>query len=409
MQTALVNEQIETPERWKILALATLTNTLVVAAPIMALPVLFEEISSDIHLNLVQVGVVWGISALPGIITGMLGGALGDRIGPRRVILAGCLLTGLFGILRGLAVDFVTLAAVMFLAGFIGPFVPMNTMKLSVTWFPRRQLGLASGVLSMGMALGFLTGSMFSATVLSPWLGGWRHVLFFYAGIALVLCVPWIFIKPYPGAQRGSIQEGNQTTLRQAVGFILRKRNIWLLGFGLLGIGGCIQGTLGYLPLYLRGLGWSAVGADGALAAFHTISMICVVPIALLSDRLRSRRKVLLPAAVAVIVGVGLLSVAQGFAVWIAVCLAGFVRDGFMAVFMTSVIETDGVGIPFAGTATGVTMFFSGLGNLLAPPLGNSLAEVTPGLPFAFWAFLAALGLVSLTLRKESVLKEIHP
>ena len=409
MQAAIPIEQIESPERWKILALATTTNTLVVAAPMMALPVLFEEISRDLHLSLVQVGVVWGISALPGIVTGLLGGALGDRLGPRRVILVGCLLTGLFSILRGLAVDFYTLAAAMFLAGLIGPLVPMNSMKISGTWFPRRQLGLASGVLSMGMALGFLTGSMFSATVLSPWLGGWRNVLFFYSGIAIVLCIPWFFIRPHPGAARGASQEGNQVSLRKAVGYIFRIRNIWLLGLGLLGIGGCIQGTLGYLPLYLRGLGWSAVSADGALAAFHTISMICVVPIALLSDKLRSRRKVLLPAAVMVVAGVGLLSVVNGFAVWIAVCMAGFVRDGFMAVFLTSVIETDGVGIAFAGTATGVTMFFSGMGNLLAPPLGNSLAAIAPGLPFACWALLAFLGLMSLLLRKESVLKEVKP
>jgi MFS family permease len=390
--------------RWRILALSTLTNILAVAAPMMALPVLFDEISQDLHLSLVQVGLVWGISALPGIITGLVGGALGDRIGPKRVILAGCLLTGLAGILRGLSVDFTTLAAVMFLGGMLGPLIPMNNIKISGIWFPRHQLGMANGVLSMGMAMGFLIGSMLSATLLSPWLGGWRQVMFLYGGLSILLCLPWYFIKPYPSAVSASAHRDHPSSLRQTVGHILRTRNIWLLGFGLMGIGGAIQGILGYLPLYLRGLGWSAVGADGALAAFHTISMVFVIPIALFSDKIRSRNKILLPAALMVIIGAALLSVADGFMVWVAVLLAGFVRDGFMAVFLTSVIETDGVGVVFAGTATGVVMCFSGVGNLLAPPLGNNLAEIAPGLPFAFWAFLAALGLISLLIRQEKAL-----
>ena len=60
--------------RWYILTLSALTNALIVAAPGMALSVLFQEISADLELTLVQVGMVWGIAALPGIATGLLGG-----------------------------------------------------------------------------------------------------------------------------------------------------------------------------------------------------------------------------------------------------------------------------------------------------------------------------------------------
>ncbi len=97
----------------------------------------------------------------------------------------------------------------------------------------------------------------------------------------------------------------------------------------------------------------------------------------------------------------GLLSVADGALVWAAVSLAGMVRDGFMAVFMTMILESEGVGAAYAGTATGFVMIFSGVGNLFAPPLGNSLAGVAPGAPFVFWAGLAVLGLVALYTVKE--------
>ena len=388
-------------EKWRILGLSTLTNALVAAAPAMCMPVLFEEISADLNLDLVQVGIVWGISALPGIFTGLVGGAYGDRIGPKRILLFGCLLSGLFGILRALAEDFLTLAAGMFLMGLVTPLIPMINLKACGTWIPRRQLGLASGVLSMGMALGFLIGSMFSATVLSPLLGGWRQVLFMYAGSAIALSIPWYFSRSAPAVAREPNGGAILDSLSRTIGYVIRKRNIWLFGLTLLGISGCIQGSLGYLPLYLRGMGWAPASADGALAMFHTLSMVSVVPIALGSDRIGTRKKVLLAAGLMVALGIGFLSVAEGLLVWIAVGMAGIVRDGFMAVFMTSILETEGVGPTYAGTATGLVLLIAGLGNLLAPPYGNSLAAISPGLPFAFWASLAAAGLVALLAVKE--------
>ena len=392
---------IESNERWKILALGMLTNALVVAAPSMCMPVLFDEIASDLHLSLVQVGVVWGIGALPGLVAGLLGGVLGDRFGSKRVLIIGCLLAGLFGILRGMANGFVALTAGMFLIGMVTPLVPLNTLKISGQWFSRRQWGLASGVLSMGMALGFLLGSMLSATVLSPWLGGWRQVLYFYSGLAVLLSIPWLFIRPVPSLAEEEGLAEKQKSMRQSMVNIVQIRNVLLFGLTLLGFSGCVQGALGYLPLYLRNLGWNPAAADGALASFHTISMIFVIPIALGSDRLGSRKKVLVTAALMTITGFSLLSVAQGVLIWATILLAGIVRDGFMAVFMASVIETDGVGTALAGTATGVVMVFSSIGNLLAPPLGNSLAAFNPGFPFLFWAFLAGLGLLGLLQVKE--------
>ncbi|MBK8780666.1 MAG: hypothetical protein IPO22_02435 [Anaerolineales bacterium] len=81
--------------------------------------------------------------------------------------------------------------------------------------------------------------------------------------------------------------------------------------------------------------------------------------------------------------------------------MAGFVRDAFMAIFMTMVIEVDGVGPVYAGTATGFAMAISALGNFIAPPLGNSLAVFWPGAPFALWAGLTVLGMVCLLQVKE--------
>ncbi len=167
----MANNYNQTKARWAILALAALTNTIVVAAPGMSMSVLFKEISTELHLDLVQVGLIWGISSLPGIVTVLAGGAIADRFGPKRVLILACLVSGLTVALRGLANDFGALLAVMFISGFLSPVITMNTFKTCGMWFSGRQMGLASGVLSMGMALGFMLGSLFSATAAFPLVG----------------------------------------------------------------------------------------------------------------------------------------------------------------------------------------------------------------------------------------------
>ncbi|MBP9502759.1 MAG: DUF433 domain-containing protein, partial [Candidatus Promineofilum sp.] len=73
----------------------------------------------------------------------------------------------------------------------------------------------------------------------------------------------------------------------------------------------------------------------------------------------------------------------------------------FMAIFTTMTIESKHVGPLYAGTAVGFAFAFSSAGNLVAPPVGNSLATLWPGAPFAFWALLAVLGFVCLAMVRE--------
>ena len=210
VDTVLVQPAARSGYRWWILSLGTLTNALVVALQSMCLPVLFKEISVDLDLTLVQIGLVWGISALPGMFSTLVGGALGDRFGPRHVLVLSCLATGLAGGLRGTAFDFNSLLLTMVLFGMIAPIVGNNVFKIVGGWMPQKQMGFASGVLSMGMALGFLVGAMLSATVLSPLLGNWRNVLFLYGGIAMILSVPWIFSRQAPQISAHSVASGGR-------------------------------------------------------------------------------------------------------------------------------------------------------------------------------------------------------
>ncbi|MBA7685628.1 hypothetical protein ES703_94053 [subsurface metagenome] len=340
--------------------------------------------------------------SLAGMFVVLIGGGLSDRFGVKRNLIVACLLAGLAGAARGLSGSFISLAATMFLFGLVTAIIPINVHKTCGIWFPGRQLGLANGVVSLGMAAGFTLGAMISATILSPLLGGWRNVMFLYGALASAIGILWLLTRSGPRQVESAADHASTIPFRQALSRVARIRGVWLLGFILMGQVGCVQGMLGYLALYLREIGWTPASADGTLAAFNMVSMMAVIPIAFLSDRLGSRKAILFAATLMTAIGVGLLSVAGGTMVWVSVIIAGIVRDGFMAVIFATIIETEGVGIRYSGTALGLSMTLSRLGSFVSPPIGNSLANIDLSLPFVLWSAMAAAALVGFYFLKET-------
>ena len=378
--------------KWRILTISAFTFTFVLAIPQMSLPVLFAEISAELDLSLVQVGWIWGIGSVLGVLMGLIGGPIGDRFGPRRTLTVACLLMGIAGAARGLSNSFTMLALTTLITGFGQWSIPMNIHKTCGIWFPKEKLGMANGVVAFGMALGFLLGALLAATVFSPILGGWRNVLFVYGAMAILFSMFWWFSQE---KERVAGQQTNQMiTFRKAIGHVVRLRNVWILCIATAGVTGCVNGMLGFLPLHLRDLGWDPAIADSTLASFHAVSMIFTIPIALLSDRVGSRRGVLMASALLIGTGTGLLGFTSGVLISVAVLIAGISRDGFMAITMTAVMEEKGIGPRFAGTATGLNMSVIGIAGFFAPPVGNWLAKFGTGLPFLFWASLVFLGFV---------------
>ena len=404
MQSEAVSDDSRTNYRWYILTLVAMTATMAVAMPLMSIPVLFKEISEDLNLSLVQLGTVWGIANAAGVFVLLIGGLLADRFGVRLVLTVACFLGGLAGALRGLADGFISLTVTMFLFGLATAIIPIILHKTCAVWFSGRHLGLANGAVAIGMAVGFTLGALISATILSPLLGNWRNVMFLYGAISVVISILWCLSRNEPGKTVSSPDFVTTLPFRQALYKVVRIRNVWVLGFILLGQLSCVQGMLGYLPLYLRQVGWTPVSADGAVAAFNGISMVAVIPIVLLSYRLGSKRIVLFAGTLLTAIGVGLLSLVSGPLVYAAVLLAGIVRDGYMAVYMTTIIESEEIGAVYAGTAIGLATTVARLGVLFSPPIGNSLAGIGTGVPFTFWAGLAFLALFGFFFLKKQAL-----
>lgn len=129
----------------------------------------------------------------------------------------------------------------------------------------------------------------------------------------------------------------------------MRNKNVWLINLSMMGYVGCIQGMIGYLPLYLRSFKeWQPTSADGALAVFTGFSTLGAIPISLLSDRLGRRKYFILVIVTIAILGVGLLSIADGIFIWGILIMVGIGRDSLVALVSTSVVESEGIGAKYS-------------------------------------------------------------
>ncbi len=376
-----------------MLALMVATNAFVATMQMSALPVLFKEISEDLGLSLVQIGSIWGIANLAGIFFSLLAGVLADRFGTRRTLIVFCLLTAVTGALRGLSDSFILLVVTVFINGAVRLVVPVAVTKNVGLWFRGGRLGLAMGLTMMGMGLGLMLGPLVSASLLSPWLGGWRNVMFFLGGLAGVVTLFWLLLAREAPAP--ATRDNAHVSIVQSFRDLFRLRPIWILGATLFFRVGCVMGVTGYVPLYLQDfLGWKPGLADGTLSAFYAVSAAVVVPLTFLSDRIGSRRKIMYPAIIGSFLGTLLMPFADGALVWVLMIIHGMFLDTFMSLITTLVLETEGIKPEYTGTAVGIIFTMGICGAVTGPPVGALFTGISGSAPFFFWAGLAFVSLI---------------
>lgn len=391
------------PDRRHILSLGFATHLFAVAMPMAAMPVLVNEISGDLGLSLVEIGSVWAASSLANAFISLPSGLIGDRFGVKRVLSISCLLAGLGIITKGLSNGFLMLAVTTFLSGLITSIIPVNVHKTVSIWFQGSNLGRANGVVSLGFGLGMTLGAMISATLLSPWLGGWRNVMYLYGGMNIIIGLIWLMMKMETSSTEPAASSSRGAPFLQTLSKVAHIKEVWLLGLIAMGRTAAMGGVSGYLALYLeRYRGWSLAGADSALAMISIVSSIAVLPVAIISDRLRSRMAIILPGTLAALVGIGLFPIANPAMIWLLVILLGIFSDGYMAVFITMIQETRGVGPQYSGTAMGLVFALAGIVSSVTSPISYSLASINPNFAFIFWTGLVVFSLAALLYARNT-------
>lgn len=385
--------------KWYALILATLVASLVFGAVFSGMAILLPEIASDFNLNYAEVGLIWGALSIGIAAFTLIGGMLGDRFGIRLVMGLACFVAAISSFLRGTADGFITLTIFMVLFGFCEGVSEANLPKTIVTWFQGKSLGLITGILGAGFCFGGAISTMYSATLLSPMLGGWQGVMYLYGIIAIVFGIIWVItIRDAPVTPS---VEPTKRPWGEIISRVIRSRDLWLNGIGLFVVFFSVTGIAGYMPIYFEHIkGMSVSEASNLVSAFIWVSIIGSFVLPLLSDRV-GRKIIYVPSVVITGICIYLIPLSSGTPLLLSVIGCGIFGYGGAAVMHYVVVaEARGIEPAYYGTAFGLLATLGNLGGFVGPVIGGIIADINASLPFTLWASVLIISIITFCLMK---------
>lgn len=165
-------------------------------------------VRADLGLDEKQMGTVFGAFGLAYALFEIPTGWLGDRIGPRRMLMRVVAFWSLFTALTGYAWNYVSMVTCRFLfgAGEAGAFP--NITKMFTVWLPQRERGVAQGITWLSARWG---GAF--TPLLVVWVLGfmsWRHAFLMFGGLGVIwaaLFFRWFRDNPreHPGVNAAEL------------------------------------------------------------------------------------------------------------------------------------------------------------------------------------------------------------
>jgi predicted MFS family arabinose efflux permease len=169
---------------------------------VMLISPVFPRIREQLGLPAEALGALIGVDAVMLGVVALIAGPISDRVGRRRILLAG---TGLMSFALGahaLATDFVSLLIVRGLAGAAGGVLSGSAVAYVGDYFPYRRRGWANGWVMTGMAFGQIVGIPLG-TMLAANFGFRSSYLVFAASMAATFVLVWSAV-PQPSVHHES-------------------------------------------------------------------------------------------------------------------------------------------------------------------------------------------------------------
>jgi MFS family permease len=308
-------------------------------------------------------------------------GMLADRKGLVIVAGLGSIIQVVFGALRIFVInDF----ALIFMAQFglsIGSVMIQNCIVyLSVSWFPKGERGLATGVSTLFMLLGMLLGTALSMILWSGPLYGdpgftvalaqanvvW--ILQVDAVLALILTVAFFAIARDKPPQPPDIDVLAEATA--SVRGMLKDKNVWIISIGFFAGFGIFIGLTAIIEELLLSLGIPVAAGLGSpaivmilLLSFGIVGAVVVPGI---SDKVQKRKPFLIIALTVGTVATLILGTSTILELtYIMSAVLGFFLIAVMPIALSMIEEFDTVGPELSGASTGLAFWFGNLGGFL--------------------------------------------
>ena len=173
-------------------------------------------IKAELHLNNTELGLVFSAFAIPYALFQLVGGWIGDRLGPRITLSACCAIVGISTVLTGAAGGFRSLFVLRVVLGFgEGAAFPTATRVMS-SWTPVKSWGFAQGVVhSFGRIGNALTPPLMAA--LLAWVS-WRGSFVILGVVSLFWLCVWAWYFRNDPRQHPCISKAEMAELPQRSG-----------------------------------------------------------------------------------------------------------------------------------------------------------------------------------------------
>jgi MFS family permease len=234
------------------------------------LPTAAPLMKDQLHLNASQVGVLLSAFFWTYAPCQLLSGWLAERIGPFRTLGIGVAIWSLATAAFGVASGFGVLIALRLVLGVGESAAFACASKLLATRLPADRLGLANGVITLGLSLGPAFGAFAGGMLMSGI--GWRPVFLVFGLASLLWLWPWIAASRFARAGPDSRVHGPTPPLRKVLG----KRDLWGAGLGHFSGNYTLYFVVSWLPLFLvkaRGFSMAEMASlSGAIYLAYAVS-----------------------------------------------------------------------------------------------------------------------------------------
>ena len=388
MLAEVVRNRLDVANPWLVLALAVAAQ-FGVSVVDQGIPLLTGFVKADLGISAALTGLAVSSFAFGKIFGSYAAGVAADRLGERRVIVAGGVAVGVLAA-SAAAAPGALVFAVLFFAGLASSTSTPAGGRLVLLAFPRNRHGLALSIRQCGIPAGAL-----AAAALLPWIAhswGWRSALALAGGITIVTMLP---LASSPLERGYELETRPAEDARRPA----RDRNILLLtAWGSLVVTGQYA-ILAFLPLDLHHrAGLSLASASLLVGLANGVGIVGRIAWGAISDRALARGRkplLLLLNAAGLVAALALLATPSSAPVALfalVAAFAGFALIGYQGLFITFVAET--AGPRRVGAATGFVVTFVQAAIAVTPPLYGLVADVS-GSYRAIWAALACVLLVA--------------
>ena len=378
-----------TGTRWGIVALAILAGV-IGAMQVGKAPPAIPIIQADLGIGRITAGWVMSIFLAASAVLGPFAGVVGDRIGHRRFMLAGLLLTLVGGVIGGLAPDGPALLIARLIEGFGFLAIVIAAPSLIVEVTAERDLRMAIGAwgayMPAGIALMLLLAPLLLASV------GWRGM--WYANAAAL----GVFLLVFAAATRGVGASAAAGTSLADIRIALSRLGPWLLAGCFAAFSLQYLGVVSWLPTFFM----EEMGRSGTVAA--VIVAIIVIFNALgnvIAGWLLQwiRRSTLIAATSAAMGILSLVIFANGVPEWIVIVLAaGYsLIGGFIPAAALTAVPVYAPSAAQIGATNGIVVQGANLGSLIGPPAVAAVVAAVGGWETSAW-FLVVMAAVCLAL-----------